>query len=877
MVPAFLAGGGEMGERIRAYDWGRHPLGPPDGWPQALQTVLHLMLNTHQPMYLWWGCERFCFKNTAFLKTVGQESEPPSLGRPEREAWRDLWEVVGPEIEQVMTGGEPVWRVDAPIPVLRRERREEAYWTYSFSPVRDESAPHGIGGVIAILTETTEAIAARDALRESEARLRLANDAANIGTWDYDPVTTKATWEPRAKEMFGFAPDEAITYESFLKRVHPDDRESVVAAVAAALDPEVEGRHYDMEYRITHVPDGNERWMKAIARPFFENGRAVRLVGVVFDITLRRRLARRLEVVGRAAAAIAAKFDVAEIAQVITDAGAEVTGAELAVFSLAEPPAVGSPWIAGSGLSRKEPARFPRIPPSDLTAMAPPGPLGPGALRSDDILSDPRFQRYIPAVDGAHPPMRSYLAVPIVAQSGVVHGWMLFGCREPGAFTAEHESTVSGLAVHAATAIDNTRLVEALRAFNATLEERVANEVSERLEAEQLLRQAQKLEAIGQLTGGIAHDFNNLLTVISAGLHMLERSKDENHAAVLKARMAEAAKRGATLTEQLLAFGRKREAKPEVVRLSEHLNGISGLLSRGLGGHLRVETDAPDDVAAIYVDPTGLQLAILNLTVNARDATPQGGVITVRARNGAPGDPDAPYVSIAVVDEGVGMDAETQARMFDLFFTTKEVGKGSGLGLPQVRGFARQSGGSVEVESAPGKGTTVTMVLPRSVATASAAEPPAAAGLEIHPSNAGWALLVEDDDDVAAMTSSMLEQLGWTVVRVASAEAALVAISGGGIDLVFTDVMMPGRKSGLDLAMEIRSKKPGLPIVLTSGASAVAQRAADAAELPLIPKPFSLQALAAALSLACQKAADATVATVRSKQSPPFAPKTDYG
>jgi signal transduction histidine kinase len=189
--------------------------------------------------------------------------------------------------------------------------------------------------------------------------------------------------------------------------------------------------------------------------------------------------------------------------------------------------------------------------------------------------------------------------------------------------------------------------------------------------------------------------------------------------------MLEAVKRGATLTNQLLALSRKHEAKPEAVNIEEHLRGMSALLSRGLGGGVRVEIDSSEDTAPVYVDPTGLQLAILNLTVNARDASAGGGVITIRVRNGTPDDPDAPYVSVSVIDQGVGMDEATKARMFDPFFTTKAVGKGTGLGLLQVKGLAQQSGGRVEVESAPGKGTTVTLVLPKSKPKAPAAEPPA--------------------------------------------------------------------------------------------------------------------------------------------------------
>ncbi len=259
----------------------------------------------------------------------------------------------------------------------------------------------------------------------------------------------------------------------------------------------------------------------------------------------------------------------------------------------------------------------------------------------------------------------------------------------------------------------------------------------------------------------------------------------------------------------------------------------------------------PNDLAPIYVDQTALQLAILNLAVNARDAMPQGGTIVIRARNGAPDDPDAPSVSISVVDKGVGMSRETQSRIFEPFFTTKTTGKGSGLGLAQVHGFAQQSGGRVDVESALGGGSTITLVLPKSEVEGVEAKPDAAASAATATPAASHALLVEDDDDVAAMIEVMLEHLGWRVTRARSAEAALVIIaSGRQLDLVLSDVMMPGGRSGLDLAYELQAKRPDLPMVLTSGYSAAVKRDAETVGLTVLPKPFNLDTLAAAVDRA---------------------------
>jgi PAS domain S-box-containing protein len=379
-----------------------------------------------------------------------------------------------------------------------------------------------------------------------------------------------------------------------------------------------------------------------------------------------------------------------------------------------------------------------------------------------------------------------------------------------------------------------------------------ANETTARLKAEEDLRQAQKLEAVGQLTGGVAHDFNNLLMVISGGLNMLGRSPDAEKRDMLMARMREAVERGANLTKQLLAFSRRHELSPESIKLPDYFAGLNDLLNRSLGVNVRVAIDVPEDVQPVAADPNALQLALLNLAVNARDAMNDAGVVTISARNGAPGDPHAACVSISVADTGVGMAPDVRARIFEPFFTTKETGKGSGLGLAQVHGFAEQSGGHVEVQSKEGAGTTITLILPRGETTLR--ETPAPPPVSREPEEAGAAgaaLLVEDDDNVAALTQEMLGHLGWRVTRVASAEAALGAITNGlDVSLVFSDVMMPGGKNGIELAHALRQRHVNLPIVLASGYTESVHRDAERAGLPLLSKPFDLETLAAAIEFA---------------------------
>lgn len=380
-----------------------------------------------------------------------------------------------------------------------------------------------------------------------------------------------------------------------------------------------------------------------------------------------------------------------------------------------------------------------------------------------------------------------------------------------------------------------------------------ANEITARVKAEDELRQAQKLEAVGQLTGGVAHDFNNLLMVISGGLNMLARSPDEEKRDMLMMRMREAVERGANLTKQLLAFSRRHQLSPESIRLPDYFASMSDLLNRSLGVNVRVTVDVSADVAPVLADPNALQLAILNMAVNARDAMDHSGVVGIGARNGSPQDANAACVSISVSDTGAGMTPEVRRRIFEPFFTTKETGKGSGLGLAQVHGFAEQSGGHIEVQSEVGVGTTFTLVLPRGESVPEASAPPAVALEPAPPSGAGEALLVEDDDNVAALTEEMLGHLGWRVTRVASAEAALGAITNGlDVGLVFSDVMMPGGRNGIELAQALRERHVDLPIVLASGYTEAVQRDAERAGLLLLSKPFNLDTLAAAIEAARQ-------------------------
>ena len=378
-------------------------------------------------------------------------------------------------------------------------------------------------------------------------------------------------------------------------------------------------------------------------------------------------------------------------------------------------------------------------------------------------------------------------------------------------------------------------------------------QIAERALLEETLRQTQKIEAIGQLTGGIAHDFNNLLMVIAGGLDMLDRRDDPERRERLMDGMRQAAQRGTALTRQLLAFSRRQSLAPEAVDLVLRIGRMREMLDHSLSGDVQVQVRFAPDLWPVEVDPGELELVILNLAVNARDAMPDGGSILIEAQN-APGEPvmglKGDFVRLCVTDSGTGIPEEVRDRVFDPFFTTKEIGKGSGLGLAQVYGFARQSGGTVWIESECGRGTSVIMMLPRSERIPDQPvldEPTENAAPE---SSAGTVLLVDDDAEVAALVADMLEHLGYQVTHAASAAAALGALaltSERKVDVVFSDVMMPGGMNGVELAREIRTRALGVPVLLTSGYAEAAQKSAAAEGVHVLAKPYRLEELAAAL------------------------------
>jgi two-component system NtrC family sensor kinase len=425
---------------------------------------------------------------------------------------------------------------------------------------------------------------------------------------------------------------------------------------------------------------------------------------------------------------------------------------------------------------------------------------------------------------------------------------------ETSAIRAEWLSTMAG---YLAFGLPVTVLLLAAIWIALERTRRLYQEEGRRAAAEGALRQAQRMEAIGQLTGGVAHDFNNILMIVKGNVHRLRRELEEPKLVRKLDMIDTASQRGENLVRQLLTFSRRQNLSPAVIDLAQRVRDFRSLLAPSLRGDIEIRIDVPETVAPVRVDQSELELAVLNLAVNARDAMPNGGVIeitvrAVRLRGDAAHDKlEGEFVALTVADTGSGIARDVLGRIFEPFFTTKEVGKGTGLGLSQVYGFAKQSGGTVTVWSKVGQGTAFTLYLPRSHEQPQRSAP-ARIG-DAAPVEAGSVLVVEDNTEVADIATALLNELGYQVTRVASAQTALdVLHSGERFDLVFSDVVMPGGMNGVELAHQIRKDYPDLPVVLTTGYYNAVDKPLPRG-LPVLRKPYDVAELKKAVEAAVSK------------------------
>ncbi|MFN4140534.1 ATP-binding protein [Aestuariivirga sp.] len=707
-------------------------------------------------------------------------------------------------------------------------------------------------------------------------RLSLALSTGRVAVFEWTIDTDRLAIQGPLAEVFGVAKADAeagLPIQSFLHAIDKRDIDRVMAVLSESVE---KGEPYEAEYRVNG--SGEERIVVARGHVEADPEGRKRMVGVVIDVTREKAAmaalkeqARALEVLNRAATMISGDLDQTRLVQTITDAAVEVTGAEFGAFFYNVVDEKGERYTLYT-LSGAPREAFDRFPMPRNTRIFAPTFMGTEVVRSGDITKDPRYGLSAPhyGMPKGHLPVCSYLAVPVRSRTEEVLGGLFFGHSKRDIFDSTDEDRAVALASQAAVALDNARLFEAadrelqqrrraeaeLQALNTTLEERVLQEVARRTAAEDALRQAQKMEAVGQLTGGIAHDFNNLLTVIIGGLDTIKRSTPGDHSRIARAtEMAlQGAQRAASLTGRLLAFSRRQPLEPKPLELNVLVREMTELLHRTLGEQIELEGVLSPRLWTVEVDQNQLESAILNLAVNARDAMPEGGKLTIETANTALDESYAAidaevipgqYVMISISDTGTGMSMEVLARVLEPFFTTKESGRGTGLGLSMVYGFVKQSGGHVTIYSEENEGTTVKLYFPRYMGDVGAAT--ASAEPVILTSREGEVILVvEDNDDVRAYSTMILSELGYVVIEASEADAALKILrSGRRIDLLFTDVVLPG-KSGRVLADAAQELRPDLKILFTTGYSrnAIVHQGRLDPGVQLISKPFTFEQLA---------------------------------
>ncbi len=897
--------GGETGRLIADFDWSRTSLGPIETWPQSLKSAVSIILRSDVAMVMLWNGDGVMLYNDAYSVFAGGR-HPQLLGSKVREGWAEVADFNDHVMKVCLAGGTLKFK-DQDLTLYRHGKAERVWMDLDYSPLPgDDGEP---AGVLAIVVETTPRVMAERDLRQSQLQLDLSLSAARMTVWSRDFASGVILRSGNSDAIIG----EGLTYDEFQVRIPEPDGSANRALVEDVIAGRAE--RYDREFRYNH-PDGRALWLHNqgfVVRD--DDGNPLRMHGVCIDVTDRKSSELRLrdseaqlrtlaetlpalvfitDAEGRniytncrfqAFAGLSADAlmgdgwqtvihpDDRDRAAATWDASWRSGGAYQAEYRVRRHDGKfrwhavrGAPVYDGDAIIRwvgactdihehklaeaelhtantrleseieqrtRERNRMFELS-NDLFAVA----------GFDGMLKtvNPAWSRLLghsedellaqPVVDLVHPEDvdRSLETLALLGAGGIIQHYEERLRRADGSYARIAWAAVPGDGVIYAVGRDVTQ-------------ERVR---------EDALRQAQKMEAVGQLTGGIAHDFNNLLGAVLGSFDLIRRRPDDPERV---RRFAEngmqAAERGTRLTGQLLAFSRAQRIENRLLHVAALVDDMRDMLARTLGPMIRLSFNLDGATVPVLSDATQLEMAVLNLAINSRDAMPDGGVLTIStAVRHIRHDPElkrGDYVELAVTDSGAGMNPDVLARALDPFFTTKGVGKGTGLGLSQVYGVARQGGGTVRIESAPGKGTTVRVLLPRAEGEVTNGDDrdtclpmPAAAPASV--------LVVDDDADLRITLTGALEALGFDPWEAANGPAGLDILKRRRPDILLVDFAMPGM-NGAEVAVAARALHPDLPILFASGyADTAAIERVLGEDATILRKPFRIDDLQGALS-----------------------------
>ncbi|SEK97975.1 His Kinase A (phospho-acceptor) domain-containing protein [Sphingomonas palmae] len=685
------------------------------------------------------------------------------------------------------------------------------------------------------------------------------DDAPSIGRWHWDVPADRITADASFATLYGVEPEvaaEGAPIATFFGGIHPGDLPRVEAAIAHTL---ANGEPFEEEYRVIGL-DGQVRWLVAQGRvERDEAGAVVAFPGISYDIDARKRHELRLAAIVEINDRLRAGGDPGDLALAAAEVLGRVLDVSRAGYGTVDPRAetiTTERAYCAEGIVPLPALLHFRDYGSYIEDLKAGVTVAIADVRDDSRTRDTaEGLRQLSAM--------SFINLPVTEQSGFV-ALLYLNNAVPRAWSEAEIAFVRDVAERVRDAVERRRAEQELADLNARLEDEVEARTAELMRTEEQLRQALKMEAVGQLTGGLAHDFNNLLTGISGSLEMMQLRVGQGRVNELDRYVAAAqgaTRRAAALTHRLLAFSRRQTLDPKPTDVNRLIAGMEELIGRTVGPQITLEVVGAAGLWPALVDPNQLENALLNLCINARDAMPDGGRITIetankwidertgRERDLTPGQ----YLSLCVSDTGSGMTPEVQARAFDPFFTTKPMGEGTGLGLSMIYGFARQSGGQVRIYSEVGEGTTLCIYLPRYYGAQEGEV--VAAGSELAVARVDGrrtVLVVDDEPTIRMLVAEVLSEQGYTVVEAGDGASALALLASEVTpDLLVTDVGLPGQMNGRQVADAALARLPGLKVLFITGyaENAVIGNGQLAPHMALVTKPFAMDTLAAKVSL----------------------------